>query len=1780
MELLFSRFFEVFFEAFFRVLRKKLFEDIYMQKIGITDQVKSFDEELRLLQSSLEDVEAQVELVEYEKKWGDIAEEIFLEIEEVVDMFQNRPGWYQRVGLFKFIIRSVNIQRKVRKIQVRLRVVSEGKPKLNSQAGPSSSQEAAQITHEDKITQVDDAITAVVSVLDKINAMLSQKLLINRRVIRDMESTRDEFRKLLGILINDFKQIDERTKAWVKEVKDASDLAQHIFESFINKRQHLGKLWIFKVPFFRLKDFKLSKDMEWINVRIPRLYDRKWRYSVGDFEGQQTLASTWKRIISCPIEKLSKIGTLLASFQRLALGDELESIRRDVELMQALLKDIGPMEDLDKRVEVWLKDITEIIDRDAKDLEKFVERAKAEAIFSRHLSIFRKLRDQSTIATKIKQINNKLIDISDRKWTYDIGKIEARKDSYAENPSQQQHVLSTSADAVENHNIRSSRLKLRPSTNLEEKVESIRNELKLMSALFEDVESMEKQDKRLMVWVEEMKDVARDAQKFSDSYAENVEQKGMVSFRRCFFAQYLVLREVDRIKNHIHQLSKRKRIYDVGGIKGRKGPSSAVEIQPEIYEITETSNINDLEGAQPVSLHAGKLGGFTFQNLSIILRNILLLNGNLLADPLEENVESIKRDLSLMDALFEDARGIKIQDRRLNAWVKEMHNVHQDAQSAINYYNEATKSRRWSFFSRLLMECKIGFIMMEIQNASERMLKYDTEHIKRREELATISRSPHHTPPTFVIKQPNITGFSSNVQAVLAQLLTNDKNCLVIPIVGMEGIGKTTLARSIYSNNAVLYHFPCRAWVSASSYCNIEALLKGIEEQVLMGIQEQNRKPIVVADLKEEVLMGLQEQKGKQIVDEPMQMLNEVWEVPNKPKSQKVTQKVKKLTLFTKSQQLRLHNSQFKFSSTNQFLQFFITHFFIKSQKVNPNIHIFNLNFLVQKDKKCTYLVFPNLALVSTRYLLVLDDMRTTEVWDRLLKEFPSTLHGSRIILTTRDSSVPTHANPKSVPHKLQLLSDDDSWALFIQTLTIPDGLLEQSKKMVTRCGGLPWAIVELRKQFLGVESSAWLSVLKNLNNGQKPWLKTLEAIKVLPLYLKRCISYLRRFPAGFEISVRRLIVLWVAEGVVHQRRGDEDPPESVGERYLTELLDRNMVQVTKRKLNGAVKKCRLPHAIRELWSLEAKKAVSPKSYTRKGSKISPQTCKIRHLAHISDQTDVSFDHTDGEITNLSTPLLPVHKHVISFRSFDIREGSQPGEELGGFLDRYISCGYFLSMRVLDLERVFRPELPKSLGELVLLRYLGLRWTYLEELPSFISELLNLQTLDLKHTSISTLPPSIWKMELLRHLYLDESYRCRFVPRPEFYSLTNLQTLWSVFIDEDSPVKFELDRLINLKRLGVTSRIMSSRREAMLSQLEAVADWVQKLTQLQYLRLKSFDKHGQPWFLPLKPLSAHTNLSSIYLLGLIEEKFLVYGLPWALTDLTLSASGLKEDPMRTLKNLPNLRILRLFSKSFIGKHMLCASGGFLQLQVLALWKLEQLEEWKVAKGALPNLIDLEIRSCTKLKMLPDGLRDLSTLQKLKLTDMPKQFTDRITVNQGEDWDKIAHVLHVYIDDVLVDDGEIPLNMELLNSTIHERQKIFLKRLVSAKIQVDSSECPFCGAEPESAVHLFFLCKPIKMIWFAKLSIRTDDFSHLSFPDWINHILTPSLIFGVSPPSKSNFVLFAVILMEKTWLWRNRAISCCLKVEPDTILKETCSAFNDHTKPQLSVNMQGSFCFND
>ncbi|KAK7853998.1 putative disease resistance protein [Quercus suber] len=176
-------------------------------------------------------------------------------------------------------------------------------------------------------------------------------------------------------------------------------------------------------------------------------------------------------------------------------------------------------------------------------------------------------------------------------------------------------------------------------------------------------------------------------------------------------------------------------------------------------------------------------------------------------------------------------------------------------------------------------------------------------------------------------------------------------------------------------------------------------------------------------------------------------------------------------------------------------------------------------------------------------------------------------------------------------------------------------------------------------------------------------------------------------------------------------------------------------------------------------------------------------------------------------------------------------------------------------------------------------------------------------------------------------------------------------------------------------------------------------------------KLRSVGEKGEALDLYLENISELNNLSSLYLFGKLEDQSIKSLFPntdyFCLSDLTLSASGLKEDPMPTLGSLPKLKSLSFHLGSFKGKEMVCLGKGFPELLVLKLGKLESLEEFQVEEGAMQKLRELDIRCCNKLKV-PTGLKHLKSLQELKLTNMPENFTTTIEKKKWQIWDDTAH----------------------------------------------------------------------------------------------------------------------------------------------------------------------------
>nr|POF10887.1 disease resistance protein rpp13 [Quercus suber] len=190
--------------------------------------------------------------------------------------------------------------------------------------------------------------------------------------------------------------------------------------------------------------------------------------------------------------------------------------------------------------------------------------------------------------------------------------------------------------------------------------------------------------------------------------------------------------------------------------------------------------------------------------------------------------------------------------------------------------------------------------------------------------------------------------------------------------------------------------------------------------------------------------------------------------------------------------------------------------------------------------------------LQEKRYLVVLDDLQEPSVWKELLDTFPDTKNGSRVMLTTSNDRVAFSADTRVDLHPLNQLNRKDTWELFLKKVCLTDNLQlsdeeisKLKKKIISRCKGLPLAIVVLGGLLSTKEVSyeVWLKVLEHpswqLDSKQVQFSNILAlSYNDLAFHLRPCFLYFRLFPKDYDIPLRRLLRLWLAEGFVKQTPG------------------------------------------------------------------------------------------------------------------------------------------------------------------------------------------------------------------------------------------------------------------------------------------------------------------------------------------------------------------------------------------------------------------------------------------------------------------------------------------------------------------------------------------------------------------------------------------------------------------------------------------------------------------
>ncbi|KAK4405915.1 Disease resistance protein RPP8 [Sesamum angolense] len=708
------------------------------------------------------------------------------------------------------------------------------------------------------------------------------------------------------------------------------------------------------------------------------------------------------------------------------------------------------------------------------------------------------------------------------------------------------------------------------------------------------------------------------------------------------------------------------------------------------------------------------------------------------------------------------------------------------------------------------------------------------------------------------------------------------------------------------------------------------------------------------------------------------------------------------------------------------------------------------------------------------RCLIMLDDVWKTDVWDKLRFPFPVRQVKSKVMITTRNREVARyiectgttcylyeqrHLNEeeswdllkKKVYHVLNITGEHDISSTFeeddtasstdgyrsclsdeeedeavdqLQTLS-PDGSIQDqrnqmdmeklAKEMVAQCGGLPLAVIALGELLMTKSTiSEWRMVHQNLNSYLRRGASFRENGRVhealslsyadLPDHLKLCFLHIGSFAEDSKVSTRKLYQLWAAEGFKSQESYQVEEKKSImdmAEHYLSELVQRCMVQVHVDEATGRFKSCRLDDLTRDFCIVKGKE----ENFVKKVPSWYEPPELVGSLSTSSMATSISTTRrvsiaVDNDFDSYFPPRKENLEHIRSAMFFAKASNRRNLQTAFDFL-----CAEFKLLRVLDVERFdFGEKLPESVGNLVHLRYLSLRGSQFEKLPASIGNLKYLQTLDLRAPLrvCVTVPNVLSKLNHLKYLYLPPSHKStgklQLSSTSELEILKNFDTKVSDYRD--------ISKLTKLQKLAV---IISPATE----NLAALVNFLK--TGQNHIRDYSFRVHynfqSEREFTVLRQLLSLANLRKLDLGGPINRLPEHGHFAESLTKLTLRSSGLKQDPMPTLEKLPNLYSLRL-RNAFEGNKICCSSRGFPRLRILEILGLNSLEDWTIEEGAMPNLYALKIDECSKLKMVPGGIKHIAALRELVIANMPVDFKNRIRTGQdgwGEDFHKVEHI---------------------------------------------------------------------------------------------------------------------------------------------------------------------------
>ncbi|XP_026451818.1 putative disease resistance protein RGA3 [Papaver somniferum] len=229
-----------------------------------------------------------------------------------------------------------------------------------------------------------------------------------------------------------------------------------------------------------------------------------------------------------------------------------------------------------------------------------------------------------------------------------------------------------------------------------------------------------------------------------------------------------------------------------------------------------------------------------------------------LAWGVKDELKKLQDTLEMILAVISDAGRRQVTEEAVGLWLRRLKELSYDADDMMDEFSYETMRRSVRGNN---MKKKVSVANYASSNTSISYGESSTEQRSRQTESS--------------IDESSIMGREDDKEKIINLLIPSSEKVSVVSMVGMGGLGKTTLAQLVYNDKLVNEQFNLKMWVHVSEYFDVEKLLTKIMESATQSTFDSLSNFDVLASKVREQLNG---KKYLLVLDDLWNESDEQWE--------------------------------------------------------------------------------------------------------------------------------------------------------------------------------------------------------------------------------------------------------------------------------------------------------------------------------------------------------------------------------------------------------------------------------------------------------------------------------------------------------------------------------------------------------------------------------------------------------------------------------------------------------------------------------------------------------------------------------------------------------------------------------------------------------------------------------------------------------------------------------------------------------------------------------------